>query len=107
RERGFNPALEIARVVGRKLGVAILRGGASRVRDTGSQSGLKRAARQRNLRGAFAIDRDLRGRRVAIVDDVLTTGATAQSLARALEAAGAEVCGVWVVARTPQPGQPG
>lgn len=107
RARGFNPALELARTVGRGLGIPVLWRGTERIRDTGTQTGLGRDARRKNLRGAFQVDLDLGGRRVAIVDDVMTTGATAQSLSGALEAAGAARVDVWVVARTPDPGPTG
>ncbi len=103
-QRGFNPALELARTLGRRLAVPVLWRGTARTRDTGAQTGLRREARQRNLEGAFRIDRDLSGHSVAIIDDVMTTGATAEALAQALRAAGAARIDVWVAARTPNPG---
>jgi predicted amidophosphoribosyltransferase len=60
-------------------------------------------ARRANLRGAFRCDRDLGGLSVAIVDDVMTTGATAEAAARALRETGAERVALWVAARTPEP----
>jgi len=104
RERGFNQAHELAKVVGRTLGVPVARRGLSRRRETTPQSGLGRAARRANLAGAFDCRLDLRGRRVAIVDDVLTTGATAEALGETLKQGGAVAVEVWVVARTPEPG---
>jgi predicted amidophosphoribosyltransferase len=75
------------------------------VRDTGHQLGLARAARSANLQGAFVVTPAnatwVRGARIALVDDVLTTGATAHAATRALRAAGAREVQVWVVARTP------
>ena len=103
RERGFNQALEIARRAGLALGVRVDRGGIARVRETSSQTGLDRASRRQNLHGAFRCDRDYRGLRVALVDDVFTTGATAETLAAVLRSAGASQVDVWVVARTAGP----
>ena len=103
RERGFNQALEIARTVGKRLGVPVDPRAVARRRDTPPQASLDRRARAANLRGAFACGADVRGRHVAIVDDVLTTGATADAIARVLKAAGAERVGAWAVARAPDP----
>ncbi|HUP29719.1 MAG TPA: ComF family protein, partial [Usitatibacter sp.] len=99
RERGFNQSVEIARVVGRALGVPQARRGLHKVRETAPQQGLGRSARKANLRGAFRCDRVLEGMRVAVVDDVLTTGATASQLGAVLRRAGAREVVVWTVAR--------
>ena len=99
RERGFNQALEIARYVGREIGVPWDVGGVAKVRETVPQPALGGRARRRNLRGAFACARSFAGMHVAIVDDVLTTGATADALARELKLAGAARVSVWTVAR--------
>lgn len=104
RARGFNQAHELAKVVGRALGVPVARRGLGRRRETTPQPGLGRAERRANLAGAFECRLDLRGRRVAIVDDVLTTGATAAELDETLRRCGASAVDVWVVARTPEPG---
>ena len=101
--RGFNQSMEIARVVARALGVPLDAGAASRVLATPPQVGLDAAARRRNLRGAFAA-RDpwpWPGARVAVIDDVVTTGATVAELARVLLRAGAGTVEVWSAARTP------
>lgn len=103
--RGFNQAHEIAKAIGRELGVPVAHRGLARRRETAAQSKLSRAQRRANLRGAFECRLDLRGRRVAVVDDVLTTGATADALASVLRSRGARHVAVWVVARTPRPGQ--
>jgi len=102
--RGFDPALEVARRIGRRLGVKCDPGAVARLRDTAHQPGLTRRSRRANLRGAFRCTRDLRGLHVAVVDDVVTSGATAEAMAIALREAGAARVEVWAVARTPQPG---
>jgi ComF family protein len=89
RGRGFNQAAEIAREVGRRLKRPLAMGLVERRRETAPQSSLSADARQRNVRGAFEINRVLPARHLAIVDDVVTTGATARELARTLRAAGA------------------
>jgi ComF family protein len=100
RERGFNQALELAKIVSRALAVPCAPRALARIRETGPQPGLARRERARNLRGAFRCDARVEGLHVAIVDDVLTTGATAQELARVLKAAGAARVSVWAAART-------
>ena len=97
--RGYNQALEIARPVAGRLGVRLAPRLARRIVATAEQSGLSRAARRRNLRGAFTA-RDCRGLHVAVVDDVITTGSTVAALARALRQAGAASVEAWAVART-------
>lgn len=103
RERGFNQAWEVAR----RLGVPARADVLLRTRDTLRQADLPLARRAANLRGAFAVDplqrSRVRGRSVALVDDVLTSGATAEALAAALRQAGAREVLVWVLARTPAP----
>ncbi len=103
RERGFNPALVLARRVGTRLGVAVDAWGLVKVRHTPPQTGLDRAGRRRNLRGAFSVRRRFDGLQVAVVDDVMTTGTTLSVLAAVLREAGASRVTGWVVARTPEP----
>jgi ComF family protein len=103
RGRGYNQAWELAR----RLAAAVDRPTSARVlvrtHDTPPQASLSAPERRRNLRGAFVLERPqaVAGRRVVLVDDVLTTGATAAEAARALRRAGADAVQVWVVARTP------
>ena len=107
RERGYNQAWELARRVGRALGLRADPALLLRVRDTAHQLAFPPAERAGNVRRAFAVEprrlAELRGARVVLVDDVMTTGATVAELARVLRRAGAASIGVWVVARTPAP----
>jgi ComF family protein len=107
RERGFNQSWEIARRMSRELGCAADAQLLLRMKDTAHQIALPHDQRAANVRGAFAVEprrrRELQGRVVAIVDDVMTTGATAAEIATVLLQAGARSVQVWVVARTPLP----
>jgi ComF family protein len=100
RARGFNQALEISRRVSRKSGVALLPDICRRIKDTPSQTGLPWKEREKNIRNAFSCEADLRGKHVAMLDDVMTTGATFNELAKALRKSGAAQVSGWVVART-------
>ena len=100
RERGFNQALEIARRVSNKSGIALLPGACKRIKDTPPQTGLPWREREKNIRGAFACELDLTGQHIAVLDDVMTTGATLNELARVLRKRGATEVSAWVVART-------
>ena len=98
--RGFDHGADLARWAGRAAGVPVL-DAARRIEDTGSLAELSRAERALVVRGAFRVDGAVRGRRVAIVDDVLTTGSSAGELARECHDTGAASVALWVVARTP------
>ena len=99
-ERGFNQALEIARGLARHLGRPIEPRGVLRVKDTLPQTELPYEERAKNVRGAFLCRLDLSGASVAVLDDVMTTGATLNELARALKRAGATRVENLVIART-------
>ncbi|MEJ3669605.1 ComF family protein [Stutzerimonas stutzeri] len=107
RQRGFNQAQMLADWLSRPLGIATDARVLERVLDTPAQQQLDAATRRRNLRQAFAVatGADFKGRHLALVDDVLTTGATAEALARLLKRAGAERVDVYCLARTPKPGE--
>ena len=99
-ERGFNQSAEIARFAGRALGLPVEPRLAVRCRDTRSQVGLAPADRRSNLSGAFApTSSQLEVRRIAVVDDVLTTGNTVAELAHALRRSGADSVDAWCIAR--------
>lgn len=102
RERGFNQSQLIAARIARILQLPLLADAAFRVRDTPPQSSLPWRARKRNMSKAFALAPgiDVRGKHVAIVDDVMTTGASIDALAGLLKKAGASEVSAWVVART-------
>jgi ComF family protein len=110
RERGYNQAWELARRGARRLAIAADPHLLLRIRATPHQLALPLEARGGNVRGAFAIEprrrAEIAGRRIAIVDDVMTTGSTASELAQMLKQAGAVHVAVWVLARTPRPGEP-
>jgi ComF family protein len=104
RERGYNQAHEIARALGRELSIPLVRDGVRRDRFAPPQAALPWGERARNVRGAFACEVDLKGLTVAVVDDVMTTGASLAEFARTLKRAGATWVENWVVARTLPPG---
>jgi ComF family protein len=97
RERGYNQSVEIARHL-RKATLDLRL--CERTRDVRPQIELPYDERQSNVRGAFRCTRALVGARIAVVDDVMTTGATLNEIARTLKAAGAVHVVNWVVART-------
>ena len=101
RARGFNQAALLAGTTGRALGLPRLGRALARIRDAPPQRTLARAARLTNVRGAFVTPRPLAVRRVALVDDVTTTGATVRAATVALRQGGAEEVHVWVAAKTP------
>lgn len=105
RERGYNQAEMLARWIGKPLKVPIAERQLLRIKETPPQQGLDARERKRNLNNAFAL-RDparLQGKHLALVDDVLTTGATTENLARLLLRAGAQRVDVYCLARTPRP----
>ncbi|HIM23795.1 MAG TPA: ComF family protein [Verrucomicrobia bacterium] len=100
RERGFNQAAQLCRNLGRATGLKVETRAVKRTRVTRTQTLLTRGERLANMRGAFAPHKlNLNGRRVVLVDDVLTTGATTSDCARACKKAGAAEVGVWTLAR--------
>jgi ComF family protein len=100
RARGFNQAAELGRIVAAQAQVPFRADAAVRARDAAPQASLPLADRTANVHGAFSCSLRLHGERVAIVDDVMTTGASLESLARELRHAGAGQVVCWVLART-------
>lgn len=104
-QRGHNQSLEIARRMAARLNVPLHPQACVRVRDTPPQSSLKWKERGKNMRRAFQCRESFGGKHVAMVDDVMTSGASLNELALALRRAGATEISAWVVARTlPQDG---
>jgi ComF family protein len=100
RERGFNQALELARPVAKALELPLDFRGCARIRHTPAQAGLPWKQREKNMRGAFCCARDLPGRRVLLIDDVMTTGASLDECARTLKRRGVTEVTLLIVART-------
>lgn len=98
--RGFNQSLEIARPLARLLGITLLPRACARRSDGAPQASLPWKARRDGVRNAFECSIDFAGASVAVVDDVMTTGATLDELARTLKRHGARQVTNWVVART-------
>lgn len=97
RERGFNQSLEIAKPIARRLSIPIDTKSLLRSKHTIAQTGLSALARKRNVAQAFTATRDFRGRSIALIDDVITTGSTIAACCEALKkgARGGLMFGVW------------
>jgi ComF family protein len=98
--RGYNQALEIARPVAARFGLSLAPGVLRRTRPTREQTALSAMERRQNVQRAFLAGGGLRGARVAIIDDVVTTGSTLGAVAHAIQEAGAAHCQAWTVARS-------
>ncbi len=101
-ERGFNQAAEIAKALSRLSGIAMDARLARRGGHTAPQTALPWQERAANMRQAFTCERELAGVRIAVIDDVMTTGATLGEFARTLKRSGAARIENWVIARTPR-----
>ena len=100
RERGFNQALELARIVANQLKIPLDYSLCQRDKATPFQSGLSAKQRKQNLKNAFSIVKAHSYKHVAIFDDVVTTGTTVDELARKLKQSGVETIEIWAIART-------
>ncbi len=102
RQRGYNQALELARPLARALGVPLSHDLLHRAHPTAAQSELDAPSRRRNVRGAFVVCPEAPlPAHVAVLDDVMTTGATLAECARVLRRAGVARVDVWALARAP------
>ncbi len=103
RERGFNQAAFIADILNEQTGLPICVRGLLRIRPTHPQSALRAKERWTNMEGAFRMEKNfnINNKSVLLIDDLLTTGATASHAAQALKDAGAKRVAVFVVALTP------
>lgn len=99
RQRSFNQALLVARHLGRRCRIAVAPRLLRRVRATPPQQGLSAEERRHNLRQAFVLSKPLAGERVLLIDDVMTTGATARACAQVLCEGGASAVAVAVLGR--------
>jgi ComF family protein len=99
KERGFNQSLEIARLLSKPLEIPV-RHVCERIKFSAPQASLPMKDRVKNMKGAFICNEDLSGRNVILVDDVMTTGASLNALAKAVKAKGAAHVECWLIART-------
>jgi ComF family protein len=100
KERGFNQSLEIARHLANRMQLPMEAAAVVRTKFSPPQASLPLKARVKNMKHAFACTRRFDGLRIALVDDVMTTGASLNALAKAIKDAGAEQVECWVLART-------
>ena len=100
QDRGFNQSLELAKSVGKQWSIPIALSHCQRIKNTPPQASLPLKDRVKNIRGAFSCDDYFVGKHVAIVDDVMTSGASLNELAKTLKQAGAIEVSCWVIART-------
>lgn len=99
-ERGYNQSLEIARQLHKTLALPFDATSCTRTRLTPPQASLPLKARVKNMKDAFSCARRFDGLRIALIDDVMTTGASLNALAKTIKAAGAAQVECWVIART-------
>lgn len=100
KQRGYNQSWEIARIMARQLSIATCRDGLIRVRNTLPQASLPFSKRKQNLNKAFELGKHTVPNRVALIDDVMTTGHTANMAAAILQKAGVDHIELWTIART-------
>ena len=99
-QRGFNQAMELCHVLSKELNIPILSNAIIKKKATEAQANLTAKQRRQNLKGSFAINEVINAQHIAIVDDVMTTGATMNELAKLLKKAGVKHIQAWVCART-------
>ncbi|MCP4188256.1 MAG: ComF family protein [Gammaproteobacteria bacterium] len=98
-QRGYNQAFEIAQLLSRELNIKVDTQSLQRLRHTEAQAGLTAYAREKNILNAFGCRKPLGYQHVAVVDDIVTTGATANEITRVLHRAGVETIEIWALAR--------
>lgn len=101
RQRGFDQALELARMIAKNKSIPLRRDLLQRARNTSAQSYLDAADRRKNLANAFVASRKPMPAHVALLDDVMTTGTTVNECAKVLLKAGVKRVDIWVMARVP------
>jgi ComF family protein len=100
QQHGFNQALEIARILSQQMQLRLDYRSCQRLKQTPPQASLAFKQRIKNIRGVFSCTADLRGLNIALLDDVMTTSASLNELAKILKQAGAARVECWVIART-------
>jgi len=103
RERGYNQATELARPISKELKIPLLHNLAQRIKATPAQSSLPLRERRQNLKDAFVVNYPIKNQHIAIIDDVMTSGATVNTLATKLKQAGARRVSVWCLCRAQPP----
>jgi ComF family protein len=103
RKRGFDQALELAKMIAKRKSIPLRTDLLHRVRNTAAQSYLDASQRGKNLRNAFVVSQQSMPAHIALLDDVMTTGATVRECAKVLLKAGAKRVDVWVIARVATP----
>lgn len=99
RQRGFNQTLEIGKIIAQELHIPIDNNCCLHIKNTPHQISLGAKQRHKNIKGAFQMIKPPKARHIAILDDVMTTGATANELAKVLMSSGVNQVDVWVCAR--------
>lgn len=100
QERGFNQSLEVARIISKNLGINLNHNACERIKLAPPQASLPLKERVMNMKGAFSCSLHLDGLNIVVIDDVMTTGASLNALAKTLKKAGASRVDCWVIART-------
>ena len=100
RKRGFNQSHELAKHIGKSLNLPVIEGVLIKLKNTERQATKTLKQRQRNLKGSFALLDAIKTKHIAIIDDVVTTGATANEIAKILKRNGVDYIQVWGIART-------
>lgn len=100
KERGFNQSLEVAKVMAKHHSIRLDSSSCHRIKNTPPQASLAPKERIKNMQGAFDCTADFSGQHIALVDDVMTTGASLNALAKTLKEAGATKVSCYVIART-------
>lgn len=99
--RGYNQAFELAKAISEHLKIPLIRRAIRKTRPTSDQAGLTRLHRKSNLVNTFRINKPIPFKHVAIIDDVITTGATVEEISKILKKNGVDYVQVWGIARTP------
>jgi len=100
RKRGYNQASLVARELGRRLGIPVREDLIIKCRHTESQTQLNQKARIDNVEGAFSVVKSVPGISIAVVDDVITSGATMREVGQSLQNNGYDQISVWAIAKT-------